>query len=103
MKVDEKYKDQAKSYDSEPIVEMIIIDPVVPIPEHNTKPVTPISSKNSTVTKEQHKEPKYQKTPRYVRLNHFENQIIGDKNKGVMTRRRLANQEVCFVSQIELS
>lgn len=42
-----------------------------------------------------------QKTPRYVRLNHYENQIIGDKNKGVMTRRRLAVEEVCLISKVE--
>lgn len=32
-----------------------------------------------------------QKTLRYVRLNHSKNQIIGDKNKGAMTRRRIAS------------
>lgn len=38
---------------------------------------------------------------RYVKLNHFENQIIGDKNKGVMTRRRLAAKVVFLISKIE--
>lgn len=42
-----------------------------------------------------------QKTLRYVRLNHFENQIIGDKNKDVMTRRRLVAEELCWISKIE--
>lgn len=42
-----------------------------------------------------------QKTLRYVRLNHSENHIIGDKNKGVMTRRRLVVEEVCLISKIE--
>ncbi|GLJ26667.1 hypothetical protein SUGI_0518960 [Cryptomeria japonica] len=42
-----------------------------------------------------------QKTPSYVRLNHSKNQIIGDKNKGVMTRRRLATEEVCLISKVE--
>lgn len=42
-----------------------------------------------------------QNKPRYVRLNHSKNQIIGNKNHGVMTRGRLANEEVCLISQIE--
>lgn len=42
-----------------------------------------------------------QKTRRYVRLNHSKNQIIGDKNKGIMTRRRLASKEVCLISKVE--
>jgi len=29
------------------------------------------------------------KTPRYVRMNHPKDQIIGDKNRGVQTRRRV--------------
>ncbi|GLJ21382.1 hypothetical protein SUGI_0393600 [Cryptomeria japonica] len=42
-----------------------------------------------------------QKTPRYGRLNHSENQIIGDKNKGVMTKRRLATKDICLISKVE--
>lgn len=42
-----------------------------------------------------------QKTLRYVKFNHLENQIIGDKNKGVMTRRRIASEEICLISKIE--
>lgn len=49
-------------------------------------------------------EPKNQsnlKNLRYVKLNHSKNQIIGDKNKGVMTRRRLAAKEIYLISKIE--
>lgn len=31
-------------------------------------------------------------SPRYVRLNHSENQIIDDKNRGAMTRRRIIEE-----------
>jgi len=43
------------------------------------------------------------KVPRYVTLNHSEDQIIGDKNKGVQTRRRIAqdSNEYCLISKIE--
>ncbi|GLJ31740.1 hypothetical protein SUGI_0638400 [Cryptomeria japonica] len=51
--------------------------------------VKPASSENFTVTKEQQQE----NTPRYVRLNHSESQIIGNKYQGVMTIGRLANEE----------
>jgi len=36
-------------------------------------------------------------------LNYFKNQIIGDKNKGVQTRRRIAeeHEEYCLISKIE--
>lgn len=42
-------------------------------------------------------------TPRYVRLNHSESQIIGNKYQGFMKRGRLTNEEVCLISQIELA
>lgn len=37
---------------------------------------------------------------RYVRLNHSEEQIIGDKNAGVQTRRKL-RENSCLISTIE--
>jgi hypothetical protein len=40
------------------------------------------------------------KTLRYVRLNHSEDKIIGDKKKGVQSRGRIA-QEFCLISNIE--
>ena len=40
------------------------------------------------------------KTPMYVAKNHPENQIIGDKRKGTLTRSK-AREEICFISQIE--
>lgn len=38
--------------------------------------------------------------PRYVRLNHPENQIIGDKNIGVQTRRKIRDRS-CLISIVE--
>lgn len=40
------------------------------------------------------------KTPRYVKLNHSESQIIGNKSEGVQTRRNNA-EEYCLISKIE--
>jgi hypothetical protein len=40
------------------------------------------------------------KTPRYIKLNHFEDNIIGDKMKCVQTRRIIA-KEYCLISKIE--
>lgn len=34
------------------------------------------------------------KTPRYVQKNNSNNQIIGDKNKGVITRRKVTEEQV---------
>lgn len=34
--------------------------------------------------------------PRYVRLNHSEDQIIGDKNVGVQTRRKIRESSSAF-------
>lgn len=101
VKVDEHHKSQTNSFGREPAEEMIMSKLVRTVPKQSTKMIAPILSKNSTMTEEQNKESESQKTPRYVRINHSEDQIIGDKNKGVMTRRRLANEEVCLISQIE--
>lgn len=98
--VDKHYKNQSISYDREPAVEMIITEPTMPQLVQDTETVTSTQSENSTMTDDQNSKPEVQKTPRYLRLNHFEDQIIGDKNKGVMTRRRLGNEEVCIISQI---
>ncbi|GLJ18479.1 hypothetical protein SUGI_0327680 [Cryptomeria japonica] len=75
-------------------MEMIITKPVAPIPEYNVEPVALVVSENLIVTEGQSRETESQKTPRYVRLNHSEDKIIGDKRKGVMTRRRLAVEEI---------
>lgn len=40
------------------------------------------------------------KTPRYVILNHFEDNIMGNKKKYVQTRRRIV-QDYCLISKIE--
>lgn len=73
----------------------------MPVPEQDVELVTPTISENSTVTEDHRREIESQKTPRYVRLNHSEDQIIGDKSKGVMRRRRLQAKEVCLISQIK--
>jgi len=43
------------------------------------------------------------KIPSYIRLNHSKDQIIGDKRKGVQTRRKIAqdSEEYCLISKIE--
>jgi len=43
------------------------------------------------------------KIPRYVKMNHSKDQIIGDKSKGVQTKRRIAqdSEEYCLISKIE--
>lgn len=41
------------------------------------------------------------KTLRYVKLNHSENQIIGERNSGVKTRARHARDEICLTLQVE--
>lgn len=40
------------------------------------------------------------KTPRYVPRNHLEDQIIGDRNRGMLTRSK-AREELCLISQVE--
>lgn len=68
-----------------------------------TAPEKPENESADANREERVQEPKIlenPKTPRYVRLNHLENQIIGDKNKGVMTRRRLV-EEICLISKIK--
>ena len=40
------------------------------------------------------------KTPRYIRLNHSEDKIIGDERKGVQTRRKF-EKEYCLILKIE--
>lgn len=72
--------------------------------DQSIDPVGSVTSENSTTIVEEHKELESQvnpKTPKYVKVNHFEDQIIGDKGKCVMTRRRLDAEEVCLISQIE--
>lgn len=46
---------------------------------------------------------KIPKTPKYVQRNNSKEQIIGDKRKGVLTRRRVAKEEVniCLLSKVE--
>lgn len=34
-------------------------------------------------------------------MNHTNNHILGEKNKGVITRRRLATKEICLISKID--
>lgn len=38
--------------------------------------------------------------PRYVNLNHFADQIIGDKNVGVQTRRKI-KESLYLISTVE--
>ncbi|XP_059070511.1 uncharacterized protein LOC131860153 [Cryptomeria japonica] len=43
------------------------------------------------------------KTPRYVQKNHSIDQIIRDKNKGIITKRKVSQEQVllCLLSEIE--
>ncbi|GLJ51111.1 hypothetical protein SUGI_1088080 [Cryptomeria japonica] len=51
-------------------------------------------------SEEEESENQDQVIPRYVRLNHNPDQIIGDKDAGVLTRRRL-REKYCMISTIE--
>jgi len=43
------------------------------------------------------------KTPKYVQKHYSEDQIIGDKNKGVLARRKVVEEQVilCLLSKVE--
>lgn len=97
VKIDEQFRGNSRYIDSEPAIEIITNEPIINTPVQNGDLVTLASSGDSTVTEEQQQV----KTPWYVRLNHSKDQIIGNKFQGVMTRGRLANEEVCLISQIE--
>lgn len=57
----------------------------------------------SASVEERIEEPKVRdntKVPWYVKLKHSKNKIIGDKNKGVQTRRNIV-EDYCLISKIE--
>ena len=108
VKVDENFREEGRYINDEPTQD--VRQTFLPISAQSCivqyllaqQHDTPAHTNESDIIKElMQPDIEHQKTPRYVRLNHFEDQIIGDKNKGVMTRRRLANEEICLVSQVE--